>query len=186
MPSVAVAALDLVDQRLGAAFAELVSLVDRRDAEVAGVGAAAAGLDEHVRLVDHRQRVVARGRAGPTPAAASARKPANVPCARCGTTPCRRGARSGWRPRRADRANRAPQAGATPSSGSPTNMPSTCGARAIDSAGAVDACGPKQNIGAPIALLEPRHRVDVGVERRRRGRERRSASARSLRRRAGR
>ena len=44
----AVAALDLVDQRLGAALAELVALVDRRDAEVARVRAAAAGLDDHV------------------------------------------------------------------------------------------------------------------------------------------
>ena len=42
----AVAALDLVDQRLGAALAELVALVDRRDAEVARVRAAAAGLDD--------------------------------------------------------------------------------------------------------------------------------------------
>ena len=42
----AVAALDLVDERLGAALAELVPLVDRRDAEVARVRTAAAGLDD--------------------------------------------------------------------------------------------------------------------------------------------
>src|SRR6185503_9423400 len=53
----AVAALDLVDQRLGAALAELVPLMHRRDAEVAAVRAATAGLDDDVGLIDERQRV---------------------------------------------------------------------------------------------------------------------------------
>ena len=54
----ALGALDLVDDHLGVALAELVALVDRRDAEVARVGAAAAGLDDDVGLALERQRVV--------------------------------------------------------------------------------------------------------------------------------
>ena len=42
----AIAPLDFVDQRLGAPLPELVPLVDRRDAEVARVRAAAARLDD--------------------------------------------------------------------------------------------------------------------------------------------
>ena len=145
----AVAALDLVDQRLGAALAELVPLVDRRDAEVAGVRAAAAGLDDHVRLVDQRQRVVARAASRSHAGGGVCRKPVNVPCARCGTTV------PPWRQVRLGTV-------AEPSSDSsaascerrrPPARRRTCrrrrGARAIDSAGAVEACGPKQNIGAP-------------------------------------
>ena len=68
----AIGSLDLVDQHLGAALAELVALVDRRDAEIAGVGTAAAGFDEHVRLVDERQRVVLERQQVPRRARASA------------------------------------------------------------------------------------------------------------------
>ena len=63
----AVAALDLVDERLRAALAELVALVNRRDAEVARVRTAAAGFDDHVGPVDERQRVGLERRRGPTP-----------------------------------------------------------------------------------------------------------------------
>src|SRR5690606_3537973 len=51
-------ALDLVDQRPGIALAELVPLVNRRDAEVARVRTPATGLDDDVRFADHRQPVV--------------------------------------------------------------------------------------------------------------------------------
>ena len=50
--------LDLVDERLRVTLAELVTLVDRRNAEVARVRAAAARLDDDVRLALEGQRVV--------------------------------------------------------------------------------------------------------------------------------
>ena len=63
-------ARDLVDDHLRVALAELVALVDRRDTEVARVRAAAAGLDDDVRLARERQRVVRRAAPDPTPGTA--------------------------------------------------------------------------------------------------------------------
>src|SRR4029453_8345000 len=50
--------LDLVYQRLRLALPEFVPLVNRCDAEVARIRAAAAGLDDDVGLADHRQTIV--------------------------------------------------------------------------------------------------------------------------------
>ncbi len=147
----AVAALDLVDERLGAALAELVALVDRRDAEVAGVRAAAAGFDDHVGAIDERQRVALQ--IEQVPRRERHLEEARERCRARGAgrrvaVPPPRQVRDLAEP--VERRSAAPAA-RTPSSGSPTNMPSTSAAAAAPSTrpAAVDACGPKQNIGAP-------------------------------------
>ena len=149
----AVPALDFVDDRFGAPLAELVTLVDRRDAEVARVRAAAAGFDDDVALVDERQRVALERKQIPR-RIRHRQEPGKAAMRAVRHDGARRGApRQARDRRRAARARRASRAERLPSSGSPTNIPSTAGARVHRFGGAVEACGPKQNIGAPYAAL---------------------------------
>ena len=128
-------------------------LVDRRDAEVARIGAAAAGLDDDVRPVDQRQDVGLQRHQVPRRIRhrAGTRSTSRAPCAERSDRLPRavEGATSGSGSSAARRCCRVAPAPSAASSGSPTNMPSTSGARSIDAAGVVEACGPKQNIGAP-------------------------------------
>ena len=155
-PELPVAALDLVDERLRAALAELVALVDRRDAEVTRVGTAAAGFDDDVALVHERQRVAIErdqipcrvrhgGEAGEAAMGAMRNdRPPALRQVRLGTSASLSidGELRELQDRRlpARRRTCRPLPGRAPSS----------------RAAAVEACGPKQNIGAPYRRLDSR------------------------------